>query len=288
LTLRSRDGKNWSLVLETIDAREPQAISFRLAGGLATTPVHVWETNGTHVFEHVASVEPVQGSFRYSFSPESLFTLTTTTGQGKGDAQPPPAAAFPFPYADDFEQTPLHHAPRYLSDQDGAFEVRPCVDRTGQCLEQLVSMRPVPWAAAPTPFTIAGDAAWSDYMVAADVRFLSAAPALLMGRIDSADVFQDEGASYPSAFVLRLNPDGAWVLLSTAFKMPDTVLASGNAPLDASQWHRLALRFRAQRIEATLDGNALASVDSAAHAHGMAALGTGWDRIQFDNFRVGP
>jgi hypothetical protein len=48
----------------------------------------------------------------------------------------------------------------------------------------------------------------------------------------------------------------------------------------------LELSFRGTRIAASLDGRQFASVDDPAHAHGMIALGTEWNRIQFDNLRV--
>src|ERR1035437_3262968 len=67
VTLRAPDSKNWSVVLETINATHPQAVSFRLAGGLAGTEVHIWETNSSHTFEQVARVKPVNGTFQYTF-----------------------------------------------------------------------------------------------------------------------------------------------------------------------------------------------------------------------------
>jgi len=286
VSLRSPDKKNWSIVLETIDATAAQTVSFRLAGGLVAPEVHIWETNGSRMFELVATIKPVDGSFTYTFDPDSLYSLTTTTGQGKGSAQPPPAAAFPLPYADDFENTPLTHTPRYLADQDGAFEVRPCVGHSGQCLEQVISTLPVPWSPVPLPFTLTGDSAWADYTVAADVRLLTDAPAALMGRIDSADVFKDSHALWPSAYVLQLKPDGVWELSSAQYKKPTVSLASGSTSLDPSQWHRLELRFHATTVTAVLDGRPLASVEDSTHTHGMFALGSGWNHVQFDNLTV--
>ncbi len=135
---------------------------------------------------------------------------------------------------------------------------------------------------------MAGDAAWTDFSVAADVRFLTASSATVMGRIDSADVFQDGKAQLPSGYALRLEPGGAWELVSAEFKKPIVTLASGSARIDRYQWHRLELSFHGTRVVASLDGASLATVESSAHAHGMFALGTGWDHIQFDNLRVTP
>jgi len=286
VALRSPDGKNWSIVLETIDARNPQKVQFRLTGGLATTEVHIWETNNSRTFEHVADVKPEGANFEYTFDPDSLYSLTTTAGQGKGAARPPAALPFPLPYADDFEKTTPGHTPKYLSDQDGAFEVHQCKGRPGQCLEQVITEKPIPWDPLPDPFTLAGDEVWTDYSISADVHFDSNAPAVVMGRIDSSDVFTEDRARWPSGYILRAHPDGAWELLSTEYKKPTVTLASGSALLDRDQWHRLVLGFRGTQITASIDGQPLSTVENTAHAHGMFGLGTEWNHIQFDNLRV--
>jgi hypothetical protein len=120
------------------------------------------------------------------------------------------------------------------------------------------------------------------------VRFLSKAPAVVMGRIDSADAFKDEKALWPSAYVLRVNPDGAWQLLSTEYKKPVVTLASGTIALDRNQWHRLELSLHGEQIAVSIDNKALSMVENTAHTHGMFGLGTEWDHVQFDNLHVGP
>jgi len=286
VSLRSKDG-HWSMILETVGAERPQKVAFQVTGGLAAGRIHLWETNNSRSFDHVASLTPVRGTFEYLFDPDSLYSLTTTSGQHKGLAKPPPGTPFPLPYADDFEQTPVGRAPRFLSDQDGAFEVRPCVGRQGRCLEQMILEKPVAWAAMPDPYTLAGDADWQNYNVAADVRFLSSAPARLMGRVDSANDWEDDGQSpLPSGYLLSMKSGGEWELSSISFHHPVAMLASGSAAIDRAQWHRLQLEFRSSRIVASLDGRQLASVEDSAHARGMIALGTLWDRVQFDDLQV--
>ena len=144
------------------------------------------------------------------------------------------------------------------------------------------------WGPLPDPFTLAGDSASTDYTVSTDIHFLTSTPAALMGRIDSADVFQDGNARWPSGYVLRVKPDGTWELLSAEFKKPVVTLAAGSIKLDPLQWHHLELRFRGAEIKASVDGTVIASVDSLAHSHGMFALGSEWDHIQFDNLKVTP
>ena len=156
-------------------------------------------------------------------------SMWSTTGQGIGAANPPTAKPFPLPYADDFETVQGGHTPKYLVDQDGAFEVRDCNGRASLCLEQVISEIPIPWCPSPDPFTIPGGESWTDYRVIADVRFLSQAPAVVMGRIDSSDVFKDDKLRLPSGYGLRIKPDGGWELFSAEYKKPTVAIAIGSA-----------------------------------------------------------
>ena len=288
VTLQSPDRRNWSMVLETIGAQATQPLSFQLKGGLAAGVVHVWETNARRSFVHVADITPRNGVFSYRFAPDALYSLSTVTGQGKGRAQPPEDAPFPLPYADDFERTAVGRAPKFLSDQDGAFEVQPCSGREGRCLRQAITEEPVPWAATPEPYTLMGNAQWGDYNVSADVQVPAKGVATLMGRIDSADTFVEEKAKGPSGYVLSLEADGAWQLISRIFNKPDVMLAKGTATVQPLSWHHLELSFAGRKITAALDGQRLVEAEDATHARGMVALGSSWDQILFDNLRIAP
>jgi hypothetical protein len=284
VTLKSTDGKNWSVILETVDAKVAQRVTFTLTGNLANTTVHIWETNQSRTFEHVANISPRHASFSYTFEPGSLYSLTTTTGQAKGTATPPPDKPFPLPYRDDFETTALNRAPKYLSDQDGAFEVHPCLYRIGRCLEQVITAKPIPWSHLSDPWTLAGDESWTDYHLAADVLVSETGPITLLGRIDSADSFHE--GIYPGGYVFRLQPDGTWELLSTTDKSAPIVLAHGRIELSTLPWHHVDLGFTGSSIAVSLDGKNLANLTDKAHGHGMFGLGTGWNQGQFDNLSI--
>ncbi|HKO20503.1 MAG TPA: family 16 glycoside hydrolase, partial [Acidobacteriaceae bacterium] len=288
VALQSTDGTNWSVVLQTIDATHPQTVRFEVQGGLSTATVRVWETNSHRTFEHVADVPVHDGGFTYTFDPDSLYSLTTTTGQARGTAAPPPAAPFPFPYREDFESTPLHRNPKYLADQDGAFEVLPCTGRSGKCLEQVITERPIPWGPLPDPWTLAGDETWTDYTINADVRIGDNGSAMVLGRIDSADVFRSHEARLPSSYGLRLHSNGDWELLSCTYRQVTRTLAQGHLPAAEDQWQHLGLRFAGSQITATLDEKDLATVHDSSHTHGMFGIGSEWDRAQFDNVAVTP
>ena len=288
VSLRSTNGRDWSTVLETIGATGPQKVQFKLEGGLSTGKVHIWQTNATKTFEHVADVDVNDGSYEYNFDADSIYSLTTTTGQAKGAAQPPAKAAFPMPYGDDFEHTSLTRAAKYLSDQDGAFEVHPCTGRVGKCLEQVITEKPIPWSPLPDPFTLAGDVGWENYTVAVDVRFVDDGPITVMGRIDSADVFKDEKAMWPSGYVLSLFPDGGWKMSSAAYKMPTRTLGSGKIGEAGKEWRHVEMRFAGKNVAAIVDGKQIFSAEDDGHVHGMFGLGTGWSKAEFDNLKVTP
>jgi hypothetical protein len=285
VALKSPQSGDWSIVLETVNAHAPQRIQFQVTGGLSGGTVHIWETNSQKTFEHVADVTPQNNTFSYSFEPNSLYSLTTTTGQGKGSAQPPPDKPFPLPYSEDFENTALNHTPRYLADQDGAFEVHPCQQRGGQCLEQVIIQKPIPWGPLPNPFTLTGDSNWTDYHVAADALPLTANEIAIIGRIDSANVFSNGKALWPSGYVLQVSKNGAWTLLSTSFTTPTRTLASGIVSARGG-WKQLSFVFHGDQITATIGGKQVASVHDSAHKAGMFAIGTDWGRAQFDNLSV--
>jgi hypothetical protein len=285
VALRSPRSQDWSVVLETIDARAPQELRIRITGGLSTRKVHIWQTNSQKAFAHVADVTPQNNAFTYKFEPDSLYSLTTTTGQGKGTAQPPPDKPFPLPYSESFEGTALNRAPKYLADQDGAFEVHRCEQRAGNCLEQVITQKPIPWGPLPNPFTLTGDSSWTDYRITANVLPITATLVAIMGRIDSADVFRDGKALWPSGYILQVGKDGEWSLVSTSYNVPVRKLASGTVR-GRSGWDELALAFHGDQITAMISGQQVASVHDSTHKRGMFAVGTDWGRAQFDNLNI--
>jgi hypothetical protein len=286
VTLASPHGGNWSVVLQTIDAKQSQRVGFVVKNGLKTGVVHVWETNSSKTFSHVADVQVANGTFAYTFDPDSLYSLTTTIGQAKGTASPPPSAPFPFPYRETFDHVPLNGTPPYLSDQDGAFEAHACADRAGRCLEQVITQKPIPWGPRPDPWTLAGNAQWKDYALQVDAHFMGQGAITLIGRIDSADVFADQKALYPSGYVLRLESSGNWSLFSAAYKKPTRTLAHGRFTTGGPAWMKVEVRFKGEQIQALLDGKVLASVQDGAHTHGMIGIGTRWNHAQFDDLAV--
>ncbi|MGH9400851.1 MAG: galactosylceramidase [Terriglobia bacterium] len=288
VTLKSPSGKDYSVIVETVQAVTPQRVTFRITGGLSEGTVHVWETNATKTFDHTSDVTPENGSFSMTLDPDSIYSISTTTGQQKGAATPPPPAPFPFPFTEDFERTPSGQSPKYFADQDGAFEVWPCTKRPGRCLFQVITHMPIPWGISPDPFTMLGDAKWTDYEVSTDAMATEPGNITLLGRIDSADFFADHHARWPGGYILVVGHDGGWKLLSTQYKHPTVTLASGRTAFPLNTWRHLALRFKGQNIRVMIGSAQVASVTDQTHKNGMAGIGSGWNKAEFDNFTVRP
>ena len=161
-----------------------------------------------------------------------------------------------------------------------------CAGRPGQCLQQVIDKAPIAWFIAPDPLTLLGSVDWRDYEVSSEVLLEQRGNVTLMGRIDSSDWFQDGKARWPSGYVFTVQDDGGWQLNSSKYKVPTAKLASGKAPFSLYTWHHLALRFKGISIQALIDSTTVASVTDATHKAGMAGVGSGWNRVQFDSFKL--
>ncbi len=281
--------KDYSVIIETINATETQHIRFHVDANVSQGTVHVWRTNAHSFFEHITDLVPRRGSFQLTLDPQSIYSLTTTQGQNKGSALAPPAKLFPFPYAENFETTPLGQSPKYFSDQDGAFEAAPCQGRPGRCLRQMVERHPIWWIPRPDPFTLFGNAEWADYQASVDVRLEGKGEVTLLGRIDSASYMvnkQARKARWPSCYVLRLSENGHWELDDATYTAPLKVLAKGNLPSRSEAWRHLALSFKGSAIQASIDKIVIARVNDTSHRAGMVGIGSAWNQAEFDNVQV--
>ena len=269
---------DYSLIIETIDAKTPQTVSFRTTGGLATGPLHVWRSNRGSQFDRQPDFSPTTDAATLVLEPGSVYSLTTTAGQRKGKIEIPPAREFPLPYRDDFQSYQAGRIPRYFSDQGGAFEA---ADRPGggKCLRQVITRRGVDWHFHPTsdPYTIIGSSRWRDYEVRCAVNVEKSGYAALFGRITNSP----QSADPPKGYWLRAGTDGHWEL-----KAFSRTLAAGEVSFGADRWHELALRFTGPRITALVNGREVESLDDRTFACGMAGLGTGWNRATFADFEV--
>ena len=280
VTLESTNHSDYSVIIETFDATAAQTITLHLTNGLSPATLNVWQTTQTNQFVQVGTVTPISGALTYTFQPESIYTLTTTTGQVKGSAVPPASAAFPQPFKDNFESYAPGKTPKYFSDQAGTFETFTRADGQGQCLRQVLTQTGIRWASEWQPYTLIGDATWSDYDVSADVLIeTNGGIAFVMGRVGSVPGFSDP---LPRGYWLALNNATAqWELHSSS-----NLLASGAAAIPTNSWHNLRLAMRGSSLNCYVDGALMTNFTDSTYASGMAGMGCGWHGAQFDNFTL--
>jgi hypothetical protein len=284
IALVSPDRRDFSVIVETIQAKEPQSLTLQLPESHRLQPLWVWQTTQSQPFLQKQKIQPILGQATLELDPGSLYSITTTTGQKKGSASSPPSRPFPLPYAESFEGRPKDGTPPFWQDQNGAFEIAPYAgNRTGQCLEQKINLPPIRWhfVGDTQPMSILGNESWQDYQISAEVFWLEPGAIKLMGRFN----LQHQQTGQSDAYQFYLEEKGGWSLRCGN----DRILASGTVQLPAATWQRLTLQFQGEQIRASLNGRPLCFLRDNTVSHGLAGLGVGgWTRAQFDNIKVAP
>ena len=272
----SPDGKGLSLVIETMGAKEPQRLSFKLAGGLSFQKLHAWRSNAKEQFVRIADVSVSEGPFALDAEPNSIYSLTTTDGQQKGVTTIPKPRPMPIIYKEDFDGYAVGATPKYLSDFFGAFEVAE-KNGGGKCLKQVITRRGIEWCGDSEPVTIVGSSSWRDYEVACDVCCDFRQCARIYGRIVSIPY----GKQPPIGYGLQTQAGGAWRLAAAGKN-----LLEGKATLRSGAWHRFGLRMIADRLTVKIDGKEAGSTTDVTYSHGLAGIGCAFEQVKFDNFAI--
>ena len=264
-------GNDYSIIVESKDAKAPQQMRFVVGRGFSKKTLHVWRSNAKEQFVEQASIKPVHGAFTLTVDPQSIYSISTIGGQRKGSfADIPKDKPFPLPYYETFESytnpEQYGYLPRYTADIDDAFEIADCPEREGKCLHQVVPRPPISWAPEWKPYTILGDEHWRDYEVSADIYLNSGESAGVLGRL--ADVGSGYGTA-PKGYILEMNDEGICRLIVSRGKKNKAVTdgdseqqalarankgadPGGELLLDSVQlpdshprtWHNLKLVFR--------------------------------------------
>lgn len=245
--------------------------------------LQVWKSDEAEQFVQAGTIRLRNGRALFKSAPNTVYTLTTTTGQHKGvPAHPVPGKKpFPLPYRENFETYRVNQTPAYLSDQGGAFEVKE--DREGnKYLQQVITTPLICWdswgANNPEPFTQFGDAGYSNYEIAADVRIPSGGVATVYGR-----VFWFESNTAPHGVGFRLKENGEWSLIFN-----QNVQETGTVALSAGQeWHRVRLSFAGDEVQVFCDDASLGRyMLPAGLTKGLAGVGCNWTEVCFGNLSL--
>jgi len=283
VTLMATNHSDYSVIVETTDATNAQVITFHLTNRLSTATVYVWQSTPSSLFQMVGTVTPVNGIFTCVFQTNAIYSLTTTTGQSKGSAAPPANTAFPLPFSDNFESDAVATTPKYFSDQAGAFETYPRADGNGQSLRQGLSQDGLRWTGEWVPYSLIGDASWTDYDVSVSgLCETNNGTVFVMGRVNSVPGWS---SAAPGGYWLALNcASNQWELHASA-----SMLAAGAANVTANTWHQIHLQMMGTLLTCFVDGVKVATISDHTYGSGMAGLGCGgWYGAQFDDFTVRP
>ncbi|MBO4430351.1 MAG: galactosylceramidase [Bacteroidaceae bacterium] len=311
ITLRNPITGDYSIIVETKDAKEEQTIMVQVGKGFSKGKLCVWQSTEKEQFVRKPDIKG--GSFTITLQPNSVYSLSTTRGQQKGSfADIPTSQPFPLPYEDNFDAydpQACGYLPHYTADIIGAFEL------VNGSLRQTVGSHTLSWAPEWHYYTILGDSAWRDYEVSADVYLNPQDEAAIMGRV--CDVGSGYGI-WAKGYYLKLDDQGQCTLVITRGKLDqkeligdkeqqEAILArkdvevGGEHTLATAQvegiapyhWYNLRLRFEGDIITGYVDGKQVVQAKSDRYPKGMVGLMAPMQQQRistpyFDNLKIVP
>lgn len=300
MTVCSPEKDEYTTVITNTTA-EPMTYNFTVSDmECAGKVLNLWETRGPdggayneHYFKNIGSVTPTENGGKYEYSvtvkPYSIITLSTIELQPYEykNADSSERTILELPYTDDFEYADYPadylasrgNAPRYMTDEGGAFEVN------GGVLRQQITTaeKAKEWGGTPNPTTNFGDDRWYNYSVSADVMFEPSE--------DKTSNYAGVGLRYilgcqgESGWWLKLTESGEWSLLDNG-----TVLLSGTTDADTSAAVRLKIEAIDNTVRGYINGGQVFdyTAESTFPSAGRAALYSSYDRNSFDELEVAP
>ncbi len=309
MTASDPDTGDYSTVITNTTA-EPIEYTFRVSDlEKASAPISVWETRGPdstestaydeNYFKKTADITPEENNGEYTYkvtvAPYSIITVSTVSPErteyvNKDFSE---RTVLELPYTDDFEYADYPedylasrgNAPRYTTDQGGAFEVEKT--ENGNVLVQQITpeTKANEWGWTPDPVTCFGDDRWYDYSVSAEVKFDPAE--------DKASNYVGVGLRYTlacnasSGYWIQLYEDGSWKLKGNSSDKAGGKLEG----FDGSASHELKIEAQGKTIRAYADGELLAEYtceNEPLVGAGRAALYSSYNRNSFDNIDIEP
>ncbi|MBQ8108321.1 MAG: DUF1080 domain-containing protein [Ruminococcus sp.] len=267
----------------------------------AGSAVHVWETRGPdegsydeNFFKHIDTVTPEKSGEGYKYSvtvkPYSLVTLSTLDIGERSYNNDGTSQLLSLPYTDDYEYDDDYissrgGAPRYTTDEGGAFEV---VSEGGnKFLMQKITpdIKAPEWGSTPDPVTNFGDDRWFDYSVGVKVKFApSDKPEDNYTGVGLRYILADRGQS---GYWIQLYQNGDWYL-----KKNGVNLDSGKADSLVEGWNDLKIEAQGSNVKAYINGEQVSDYTAEAGESvmpaGRAALYSSYNNNCFDEVDIQP
>ena len=269
-------------------AENAEIITVNLAGDVSNSLVNIWKSTSASQFYKTVTRTPSDGSYAFSVTADTLFSITTTTGQRKGVYSSPSAADLEMPYSEDFESYEAGDMPKYLSDNQGTFQIQNAKGgRDGLALQQVVSALGSGWGTAPNRAmtVIPGPMSWDNYELSADV-YIEAGEIYLAVRKGSSSW---AWTGLFSGYTFVLEKDGDWALHFDNAEDNGAILNRGFIDdFDGDKWHKVSLSCVDDTIDAYVDGLKVCTVIDRQRASGNACIGGSFNANQYDNILVKP
>jgi hypothetical protein len=281
ISLKNPSNGDYSVIIETMDAKENQTLHFKLKGALSDKDLEVWRsTFDQTLFEKQKNIHPQQNEFSITLLPNSIYSLTTSRGQHKGKAihQIPAATSFPRTFKDNFDKDSLNREPPFFINYHGAFEVVKDKNSSNQFLQQASLKQGINWFKQPYPRILFGDSSWTNVETSVDFLLPDTGVIRLETRLNHFSWNSNIGG-----YSFEINNTGAWKIKRTD---KDTGLQKGNYDLAERKWHHLQFNCKGDQLSVLLDHKEIANVHDTKFKSGVVALASGWNKAYFDNFEV--
>lgn len=300
MTTCSPDKSDYSTVI-TNTTDEPLTYEFEVSDlANAGSEVHLWETRGPdggayneNYFKNIGSVSPEENGGKYTYSitvkPYSILTVSTIdlpeTEYKNADSSG--RTILELPYSDDFSYADYSgdflssrgNAPRYTTDEGGAFEVS-----GGRLVQQITAAEKAnEWGWTPDPTTNFGDDRWYNYSVSANVEFAdSDNPG---GCYAGVGLRYIQGHAGASGYWLKLTKSGEWSLWENS-----NVFQSGTTSADTSAQVTLKIQAVDNNVQCWINGEQVCelNVDGSFLGAGRAAFFSSYDRNSFGDLVIEP
>lgn len=309
MTATDTETGDYSTVITNTTA-QPIEYTFKVSGlDKASSNVSVWETRGPdsidgsydeNYFKKTEDISPTANGSEYSYTvtvkPNSIVTVSTVSPERTEykNADESERTVLKLPYSDDFEYagyaedylSSRGNAPRYTTDEGGAFEVEK-TDKGNVLVQQITAdMKANEWGYTPDPVTTFGDDRWYNYSVSVDAAFEQSQ--------DKAANYAGVGLRYTlgcnsySGYWIKLYENGSWEL-----KANDGTLASGDIEnFDGTISHKLKLEAVNNVIRGYVDENMVSEYTvgegESLISAGRASLFSSYNKNSFDNFSAEP
>ena len=299
MTTCSPDKSDYSTVITNTTA-EPLTYEFEVSElANAGSEVHLWETRGPdggayneNYFKNIGSVTPEENGGKYTYSvtvkPYSILTVSTIDLPETEYKNPERSerTILELPYSDDFYAgygddflASRGNAPRYTTDEGGAFEVN-----DGVLVQQITAAEKAnEWGWTPDPTTNFGDDRWYNYSVSAKVIFADSDNAA--GNYTGVGLRYIQGHAGASGYWLKLTQSGDWSLWENS-----DILRSGKSTADTSAPVELKIEAVDNNVKCWINGEQVCdyTAEGSFLGAGRAAFFSSYDRNGFDDLVIAP